>query len=251
MSVYQKVAFLDTNTLHFICNYLDYVRKEQLSPDLSIDEDRRVMEQRLQEMKDRTLEPAIRKGLQTIDWLLSQEDMQVQYSAISELELISGRVRGSALLNAAHEGIPDRMWRNFSDADVQDRVSKDTLSEISKRVTILSDELETLGISALPADESTRDVLALSRDLAGLIYLSSNDGIIYAGALYVQAYYLITSDTYFRKTVNKIRNPSDQHFREVREQVRALLSKALLTEASKVILPEAPAPAKLMKPFST
>ena len=247
MSVYQKVAFLDTNTLHFICICLDYAKREQPSLDLSIDEDRRVIEQRLQEMKDRTLKPAIRKGLQTINWLLSQEDTQVQYSAISELELIWGRVRGSAVLNAAREGIPDRMWGNLRDAEVRDRVSKDELRDISKRVAELSGELEELGISALSADGSTRDILALSRDLAGLIYLAPNDGIIYAGALYVQADDLITSDKYFRSTVNEIHESSDQHFCEVREQIRALLSEAPLIEASEVILPKASTPAELIE----
>lgn len=242
------LAFLDTNTLHFVDSYLRYSSTERLNP--ASDHDKRALEMSLTRVEDQALRRSIRSGMKTIDWLLLR-DLRVVYSPVSELELISGRVRGSALLNAAREGIPDRMWTRVSDADVQRRVAAEELRAIGGRVVELSSQLDTLGISALRASERASEVWELARSLAELIYLSPNDGIIYAGALSAQAEYLITSDEYLRKTVNGIRSSDRTRFREVRRRLRNVADDVFLEAATEVILPAAVAPARLGDTSST
>lgn len=241
----QKVAFLDTNALHFMRLYLDYCKKEKLRPDLSSEIDVSTIEKRLKEDKsDQTLKASIRKGMKTIEWLLSQ-GLQVEYSPVSELELISGLARGRALQAAAAEGIPDRMWGRVSDDDIQRRVTAEELESIGGRVKELPDELDEIGISKLPPAEY-RDVWELSKSLAEIIYLSPNDSVIYASALYVRAEYLITRDAYFKKMANKIRDSEKPRFRGVRKQVQSIVDKISL-EGSPVIPPSAVWPAKSKK----
>lgn len=215
----QKVAFLDTNALHFMRLYLDYCKKEKLSPDLSSEIDVGTIEKRLKEDKsDQTLKASIRKGLKTIEWLLSQ-DLRIEYSPVSELELISGLARGHAIRAAAAEGIPGRMWGRISDDDIQRRVTAEELKKIGDRIKELPDELDEISISKLPSAEY-RDIWELSKSLAEIIYLSPNDGIIYASALYVRAEYLVTGDKYFRNMVKRIHNSDKPLFHEIRRQVR-------------------------------
>ena len=217
----QKVAFLDTNALHFIRLYLDYCRNQKLRPDrpdLSIEIDVGAIEKRLKDMSDQALKASIRKGRKTIEWLLSQ-DLRIEYSPVSELELISGLARGHAIRAAAAEGIPDRMWGRISDDDIQRRVTAEELKKIGDRIKELPDELDEISISKLPSAEY-RDVWELSKSLAEIIYLSPNDGIIYASALYVRAEYLVTGDEYFRNMVNRIHNSDKPLFHKIRRQVR-------------------------------
>ena len=244
----QGVAFLDTNVLHFVDTFLHYSSTERLN--LASDHDKRALEMSLTRMEDQALRRSIRSGMKTIDWLMSR-NLQVVYSPVSELELISGRVRGAALLNAAREGIPDRMWTRVSDADVQRRVAVDELRAVGARVLDMSKQLDALGISTLRADERASDVWALARSLAELVYLSPNDGIIYAGALYVQAEYLITSDEYLRTTVNGIRGSDRTRFREARRQLQNMADNVLFGETTEVTLPAAVAPARLGNSSST
>ena len=237
----RKVAFLDTNALHYMRNYLDYCRKKKLSSDLSDDVDRSAMEARLDAVTDKALRSSIRNGLKIIDWLVSK-DLQVEYSPISELELISGLARGRALLSAAAEGIPYRRWDSFSEDDIWRRVTAEELESIGGKVKEMSDELDEIGILKRSADE-TRDVLELARSLAEVVYLSPGDGIIYASALYVRAEYLITRDSYFKDMVNRIWNSEKPRSHEVRRQVREIVDRVSL-EGSPVQLPSAVWPAK-------
>ena len=248
----RELAFLDTNTLHFMDCYLHYSSAEGLSP--TSDEDLIELERRLARVVDQALRRSIRNGMKTINWLLS-EDVKIEYSPISELELISGRARGAAVLNAAREGIPDRMWTRIGDADVRRRVAAEELGAIGSRLGRLSDQLDALGISTLRADAHADaradDVWELARGLAELVYLSPNDGIIYAGALQVQADYLITSDEYFRRTANEIRDSDRPHFREVRRQVRDMTGSVSFEREVRVMLPSALTPARLGDSSST
>lgn len=237
----RKVAFLDTNALHYMRNYLDYCRKKKLSSDLSDDVDRSAMEAHLDAMTDKALRSSIRNGLKIIAWLVSK-DLQVEYSPISELELISGLARGRALLSAAAEGIPDRRWYSFSEDDIWSRVTAEDLESIGGKVKEMSDELDEIGILKRSSDD-TRDVLELARSLAEVVYLSPCDGIIYASALYVRAEYLITRDSYFKDMVNKIWNSEKPRFHEVRRQVQEIVDRVSL-EGSPVQLPSAVWPAK-------
>ena len=246
-----EVAFLDTNTLHFMDCYLHYSRAEGLNP--ASDEDVIVLERRLTQVVDQALRRSIRNGMKTINWLLEQ-GLQIEYSPISELELIAGRVRGTALLSAAREGIPDRMWTRVGDADVQRRVAAEEMGAIGSRLVALSDQLVALGIPRLYANAGAGDVWELARSLAELVYLSPNDGIIYAGALQVQANYLVTSDEYLRRIANEIRDSGRTHFREVRRHVRGMSGYVLdasIERRAEVVLPSAVTPARLGESSST
>ena len=105
-----KVAFLDTNTLHYIGLYLEHAKEKNLFPfgaeSTKNGKDRAIEE--VNSLAEVDLRKSLKRGLQTFDFLLTQ-DVQVQYATVSELELLNGRIRGRAVVSAAKEGVPDRM----------------------------------------------------------------------------------------------------------------------------------------------
>ena len=234
-----EVAFLDTNALHFVYLYLEHARDRNLYP-FSRDEDALAKAtERLNDMEEVNLKNSLRRGLVAVGHL-SKPDVRVEYSSVSELELIAGRARGRAVERAAREGIPDRMWNRFHDKEVDARLSPADLTDIRTRVEELGTALEEAGILATVSDVGrARDVLDLAKGIAGLVYLGFSDSVIYASALVAGADYLITEDKHFRKTVNRIRN-GQRPYDEVRRQVRDLVGKIILSDSAAVTLPEAP-----------
>ena len=162
---------------------------------------------------------SLEKGFATIE-CLAKPNVQAEYSSISELELMAGRAKGKAVVNAAREGVPDRMWGRLYDKEVGARLTTVDLTDIKARVEELSPTLERAGIPAAVSDQGrTRDVLDLAKGIAGLVYLASADSVIFASALIARADFIITADEYFRKTINRIRS-GQQPYDNIRRQVR-------------------------------
>ena len=104
----RQVVFLDTNALHYMHLYLTHACNESLYPFCPNDGSGDEARQHLRTVESRNLRDSLRKGLDAIVDL-STTDSQVEYSPVSELELIAGRARGRAIEKTAQEGIPDRM----------------------------------------------------------------------------------------------------------------------------------------------
>ncbi len=234
----QKIAFLDTNILHYIGIYLEYAKERGLYPEGIKEEAIKIVnEQAGAELKRR-----LKQGLETVAFLAAQGvDVQVQYSPISELELLNGRAKGKAILNAAEEGIPDRMWWRFREEEIRQRVGPTDLEKVKEGVDELASMLERSGIAVKTNDrDHTRDVLELAKGINGLIYMETMDSIIYASALVARADYLFTADQYLRNTVNFICRPGGSaSYEEIGEKLRQLVVNITLGNADGVEWPSA------------
>ena len=232
----QKVAFLDTNTLHYIGIYLEYAKENDLYPwDL-----KEAAKKNVNDLADVDLKRSLKRGIETIDFL-SKQDVQVQYAPVSELELLTGRAKGKAILSAAKEGVSDRMWSRFREEEIRDRVSPTDLADIKDRVDGLTSMLEESGIAVKTSrSDQASDGLELAKDINGLVYMEAIDSIIYANALAIQADYLLTSDGYLKDTVNHIHNPCGKpHYEKIKQQLQELVGRIILGNADDVELPSA------------
>ena len=236
------VVFLDTNALHFIHLYLAHAEGEGLYP-FAAGKDtitKAKAREYLGNVQDSKLKKGLEQGLDIVDSLAGPEvDVRVEYSPVSELELMAGRAKGRAIVNAAGEGIPDRMWTRFHESEVSERLTMADLSEVKTSVERLGSAMERAGIPATVSDpERTRDALDLAKEIAGLVYLGMADSVIYASALVAGADCLITGDGYFRNTVNRIRTGQEPH-EEIKQKLRVLVGKITLTDPDNIALPEA------------
>ena len=159
----RQVVFLDTNALHYMHLYLTHACNEDLYPfcpnDGSADEAR----QHLRTVASGNLRDSLSKGLEaTVD--LSTTDSQVEYSPVSELELIAGRARGRAIEKTAREGIPDRMWTRFHGEEISARLNTEDLVEIGTKIASLSTMLDEAGVHATVSDpDRISDVFDLAK----------------------------------------------------------------------------------------
>ena len=87
----------------------------------------------------------LQKGRRIISFVL-QEDAQVEFSHVSKIELLGGRVRGAVIENAAREGIPDRMWSRIGEKEIRDGSNEKDLERIRRRVGDLGSALGESGI---------------------------------------------------------------------------------------------------------
>ena len=232
------VAFLDTNALHFIHLYLTLAEEQSLYPFAREETAIAEAKEHLGREHDDELGERLKQGL-CIVASLSDPNVRVEYSPVSELELMAGRARGRAMENAAREGIPDRMWTRFREQEISARLSTADLTDIRTRVEGLGPALERADIPATVSNPGrTRDVLDLAKGIAGLVYLEMADSVIYASALVAGADYLITRDEYFRKTVNRIRS-GQEPYDQTRRRLWDLVGQITLDLPDDIALPEA------------
>lgn len=226
------VVFLDTNALHYVLLYLMYAEERSLYP-FAPEEDAFVeAEKHLDNVQETSLNRGLQQGLNIVSSLSGSDmDVLVEYSPISELELIVGRARGKTTLKLAEEGVPERMWSKISEKEINSRLDIEDLINVKAGVDEIGKKLEKAGIQATSSDpERMRDVLELAKEIAGLVYLESADNVIYANAIVAGADYVITKDRYLKKTINRIR--TGQHpYDKVRNR--------LLKDSDDVTLPEA------------
>ena len=250
---HQEVAFLDTNVMHYIGLYLPFAKDEHLFPWDGVGEGDESSVARASAaidcIEEDNLVTGLRKGLATVAMVTTQK-LTVQYAAVSELELVTGRAKGRAILSAAKEGLPARMWSRFSEDEIAKRVGIDELADITAGVADLTEMLGDAGIGVVRSSSGrTLEVLGLAMGINGLVYVEAMDSLVYASALLSQADYLYTTDGYLKRMINLIANPEHRsRYRSVRGRLLQLVGDLLLTEASGVVLPTSP---KLRLPKAT
>lgn len=190
---------------------------------------------------EHNLADALEKGLATVA-MVATDELSVQYAAVSELELLTGRAKGRAILSAAEEGLPARMWSRFSEDEIARRVGIGELTDIKVAIDDLAGILGEARIAVVQGGLGrTAEVLGLARGINGLVYVEAMDSIIYASALLSQADYLYTADGYLRRTINRIANPEPtSHYLQIKQQLRHLVGDLMLTPSDQVVLPTSP-----------
>lgn len=236
----RKVVFLDTNVLHFVGLYLSRAKNRGLFP---FNGDAAAAEEFLSGMTEADLARSLGKGLRVV-MTLRRDNPRVEYSTVSELELLVGRARGKAIEKAAAEGIPDRMWTRLGDKDIGERLLASDFTQIAEGVDGIGGILQDAGIDATVSNpDRARDVLAIAREVMGLVYFGVIDSVIYAEAIAAQADQVISTDDYLRKTVHHIKEDTspDGIRARLQERVAVLLSR----DSGSVTLPDAePLPGK-------
>ena len=236
--IFRRVVFLDTMTLHYIRLCLEHAKVH----DLQFPRD----EQAISKLKDhfcgvreKPLKESLQTGLETII-RLSRDDVQIEYAPVSELEMLSGIAEGKARINVAKEGVPHRMWSRFSENEIRDRITTEDLAAIKVCIDALGSMLNESGVTVTRSDSKrTYEVIDLAKGIVGLIYMGEIDSIIYASAVAAGANYLVTADSYLRKTVNQIHKSNDQRYKEIRRQLKEFISEVILGKSSEIGLPQA------------
>ena len=167
------------------------------------------LDKQLEQVDEVGYRQSLEKGRRIISFVL-QEDAQVEFSHVSKMELLCGRVRGAVIENVAREGIPDRMWSRIREQEIRDGSNEEDLERIRRRVGDLGSPLEESGIILGVGSEGRQvlDILELATSIVGLVYLSATDSLVYAGAMAARAEVLITGDGYLLQTVNFVHNLS-------------------------------------------
>ena len=239
---FKKVAFLDTNTLHYIGLYLEYANEKTLYPmgEKLTEIEKNAAKNEVDKLMGTNQKRNLKQGLETVYLLLTQ-DVEVQYSPVSEIELLAGKTRGKAFLISAEEGVPDRMWSHIQEEEIQELVDYTVSTELKNKVNEFSAMLDKLGVAVKTdtGEGANKEVMGLAKDINGLVYMSPMDSIIYASSLVAQADYLFTADDYLKKTVNDIRDSYKDSFEDIRNQLRRFVSIITLGNDGKVILPSA------------
>ena len=109
----RSVVYLDTNSLHYLDLFVRYVQDSGYTVN---DIGSEALARQLEQVDEVGYRKSLQKGRRIISFVL-QEDAQVEFSHISKIELLCGRVRGAVIENAAKEGIPDRMWSRLGEQD--------------------------------------------------------------------------------------------------------------------------------------
>ena len=235
---FKKVVFLDTNVMHYARLCVDHARGQGIQLDLNNGTVSK-LKGRISALSEEGLKQSLLRGLESI-LLLSRDDIQVEYAPLSELELMAGIAKGEALRAVAREGTPYRMWSRFPDQEIRDRITTGELADIRKTVDSLAKALDEMGVPI--TQSSTRrnsESMDVAKDLAGQIYLTEIDSLIYATALTAGADYLLTADAYLRETVNLIRDSEEERYEKIRNTLKQSVGNLQLTDSADIELPRA------------
>ena len=214
---FSVIVFLDTNVLHYIILYLNYAKNNDLFPwppkDIrnTSSYDEGIVQHAKNYMDNsnelnKEIKNSLSKGLEVLKCVYKKRgDIQVHYAPLSEIELLIGRTRGHAIVSAAEEGIPDRMFSRFNEEHIQDRIDSKSLLEIKNRIDDSFYTLKDLGfIIDINLSDRIKDVFELTKYISGLVYMEAIDCTIYASSILAEADCIITSDGYFKKVINRI-----------------------------------------------
>lgn len=225
------VILLDTNVLHYLDLYTKQARQCDWYP---------FGDKQGHAGLDKGLKKAYGTGEAVLRYILTS-DVRVQYSPMSELELVGGRLRGRAMLRAADEGAPDRMWSNYRESEIAQRLVSDDFESVHAGIGDLLEVLRERDVDAVVSHgEGMSEVWNIARELATIVFLDAKDCVIYASALVIGAKYLVTADSYLLRTATRIR----QTPRGTGAQVRTLMARAW-PGGGVPALPEAKRPTEL------
>lgn len=203
----REVVFLDTNTLHYLSLFVRYTCNNGFT-EKDIDNGE-VLRRICQEEKAGEYRKHLKKGHNIISFV-RHKDAQIEYSHVSIVELLGGRIRGAVTVRLAKEGAPERMLSRIKEEEIRE-LSELSHPGIMKGVNDLTSILDKWGIIfAARESRGSIDVLKLAMDIVGLVYMSAVDSIVYAEAIAARADYFVTEDDYLYQTVNLIHNPSER-----------------------------------------
>ncbi len=245
----QRLAFLDTNVLHFMDLYIAEVPVEIRYPRLGVAEQDE-MDGVLQcaedasfkrtvayiasekERGEREFWDSVGNGLKAVKFIRDGCDgtpYQVEYAPVSELELMEGRVRGSVVEQFAREGAPPRMWtRGIPEKVVESRVGREKRKEIWQGVGGLRQALGDMDIQVADSRTgNTIEVMDLAKRVMRNVHLSVCDAIVYASAMVARAEYVVTTDRHLYRVVMGIKRAAtgggDRIYRKAAEEIRGLV----------------------------
>ncbi len=244
---------LDTNAVHYARLYLEFARAHTLSPfvpttgvpttgnvEATIDA--------LVPMSKNTRE-SLKKGWRLIEYLRPHSNAgdTIQYSPVAQVELVSGRLRGEAILDAASENIPHRLWSRFDEREIFARLEWAVYARVQSETEGLDTLFEAGGINVTPVDPSTMmQVWDVARRVLGCIYLELGDCAIYASALLAEATEVLSGDGYFRELVGWVHNPGSapiaeqSHFERANSYLKEVVAQANVADVADIHLPMAP-----------
>ena len=229
---------MDTNALHYVRLCLSHAKQHGLYPFGK----RPIGWQELMESFDTVSPQRRRENMQTgvkILQFLEGQRAQIEFSPMSDIELAAGLIRAKALLYAARDGSPHRMFTSMLASEIANTVSAADMQEVGAEVDRLPELLERLDITVTSSDPGAgSDTLRVAAQLTRIRYMEPADAVILVGAILAQADYLITSDRYLRSTANKLRDSRDQPFASARSQLRDIVANVLNCAPDEVILPQ-------------
>lgn len=224
----QRVAFLDTNVLHFLNLYFEKVHPDCRYPTIDVieqddtdGEGRRVEERSFERTIEYIASKKVRgeeglwrsvgKGLKAVKFLRDGRSgipYQVEYARVSELELMEGRVRGVVVQQFAGEGAPPRMWNErVEESELEERVRPEDRTRIWQGIEALRGALGDMGIRVADTRSGpARDVMDLAWGVMRVVHLSVCDAIVYASALRASADCLVTADEHLCRVVRGVRD---------------------------------------------
>lgn len=223
----REVVFLDTNALHYLSLFIGFARDNGFTV---TDIGHENLARRIDQEDETGYKISLWNGHKIVAFVI-RTDAQIEFSHVSMVELLSGRIKGAAILNLAKEGVPERMWSTISEIEIRERSESD-LPGIKARVGELPSVLNEWNIvfGASSAKNEAIDVLELAMEVVGLVYMSAADSIVYANAIAARADYLVTGDNYLRRTVNLIHNPSgseQQRYQQIKQALQRLSGSEL------------------------
>lgn len=216
----REVVFLDTNALHYLSLFIGFARDNGFTV---TDIGHENLARRIDQEDEAGYKISLWSGHKIVAFVI-RTDAQIEFSHVSMVELLSGRIKGAAILNLAKEGVPERMWSTISEIEIRERSESD-LPGIKARVGELPSVLNEWNIvfGASSAKNEAIDVLELAMEVVGLVYMSAVDSIVYANAIAARADYLVTGDNYLRRTVNLIHNPSgSERYQQIKQALQRL-----------------------------
>lgn len=245
---YGRLAFLDTMVLHYLQLYMAEVPEHVMYPtgcvvgsgeptygsegdrDAAIAKTREHIIGRASD-GDREFWNSVDKGLSVVSFLMGSDGTRpyvVEYAMVSELELMSGKVRGAAVMKYAREGVPQRMWGRLRDEGIARRVGLVDRRRIWSEVEGMRNGLDDLGLGVADRSGSgVGDAMELAKGLVQAVHLSTVDAIVYASALVARADCLITNDEYLHEVVESVSlaelNGTDEECRQAALEIRRMV----------------------------
>ena len=234
-------AYLDTNTLHFLGIFLEHAKAIGIYPfdSTGAPDPKERAKDSIGTLTDHGLRRGLRKGLETV-WLVLHNDLEVRYAQVTDLELLSGRARGKALLSFAREGVPERFWGKLTEKEIRERVDRHSMFHTRTAVGRIGELIDESGVAiATRASINSLDLFEIAKGVSGLVYMDAIDSVIYANALLSQCDYLFTSDGYLKDTANLIHNAATPRYLATQSELGLLLSTVMLIPKHLVVIPSA------------
>jgi hypothetical protein len=244
----QPLLFLDTNAVHHARLYLGFARQHDLPPVGGSTGDPAAELKKAFGQRGQTLR-SFDTGRKIVTYLQDRHDSgaRIEYSPVTRLELVCGLLRGRAVLDAANEGIPHRMWNRIDEHEVFHRLSVKDYTEIQTDAEGLEELFQVGGIRLVETDpRRMSEVWRLAQLLLGVVFLDVGDSAVYASSLLAEADELLTTNGYLHWIANAIENPGgiqepeeQTYFHQARSKLVQLVSQAIGIEVSEVHLPKA------------